>query len=341
MGFPVKIAQFGIGHNHGSEKMRTVRNFPELFDVVGVCEPDPSWRARRGTLEAYRGLPFLDAEELLSWPGLDAVMVETDVWNLTPTARRCVERGLHVHMDKPAGEDLAEFTALLDQARARKRVLQLAYMYRYNPAFQFALEQVRSGALGEIFEVDAVMSTEHPREYRDWLRHFKGGSMYIFGCHLIDLVITLIGKPERVVPFLKQTGHENVKVYDTTLAVLEYPRGVSTVRVSSVEVNGYGRRQLAILGTQGSIEIKPLEKPTRITYAKAGGGSIYCDRKEVVQLPPMTGRYDGLMRDFALCVRGDKENPFSYEHERIVHEATLQACGLTSGGAVFDREVGG
>ena len=99
----IRIAQIGIGHNHASEKMRTVRAFPELYEVVGLCEPDPAWRAARGTLDVYQGLPWLDEEALFNTPGLDAVMVETDVWHLTPVARRCIDRGLHVHMGKVGG----------------------------------------------------------------------------------------------------------------------------------------------------------------------------------------------------------------------------------------------
>ena len=324
----IKIAQIGIGHNHGSEKMRTVRNFPDVFEVVGVCEPDPAWMKSRGALDAYQGLPFVDEEQLLSMPGLDAVMIETDVWNLIPAAQRCIDRGLHVHVDKPAGEDLAEFEKLLADARRTRLVVQLAYMYRYNNAVRHAHEMAASGALGDLFEIDAVMSTEHSRDYREWLRHFRGGAMYIFGCHLIDLVIGFRGRPDAITSFLGKTHHEGVDVYDNTLAVLDYPNGPSTVRVSSVEVNGYGRRQFVVLGTKGSIEIKPFERPTVVTVAKAGGGSIYSDRKTVVELPPMGGRYDELMLDFARCVRGEMENPFGYEHELLVHKATLMASGF-------------
>ncbi len=328
MNSKVKIAQIGIGHNHGSEKMRAARTFPDVFEVVGVCEPDPAWIRSRGSLDVYQDLPFLSEEELLNTPGLDAVMVETDVWNLIPTAQRCIDRGLHVHIDKPAGENLAAFEKLLADARSQRRVVQLAYMYRYNNAVQYAREMAASGALGEIFEIDAVMSTEHPRDFREWLKHFRGGAMYIFGCHLIDLVIGFRGRPDAVTPFLGKTRHEGVDVYDNTLAVLEYPNGPSTVRVSSVEVNGYGRRQLVVLGTKGSIEIKPFERPTVVTYAEGGGGNVYCDRKREVELPPMGGRYDELLLDFARCVRGEKENPYGYAHELLVHKATLMASGF-------------
>jgi len=323
----IKIAQIGIGHNHGAEKMRTVRHFSDVFEVVGVCEPDPAWMAARGSLEAYDGLPFMSEDELLDTPGLDAVMIETDVWDLIPTAQRCVNRGLHVHVDKPAGENIAEFEKLLSDAEQRRLVVQLAYMYRYNNAVQYAYERVKLGELGEIFEIDAVMSTEHSQSYREWLKHFRGGAMFIFGCHLIDLMIWFRGRPDKITPYLGKTQYEGVDVYDNTLAVFEYENGPSTVRVSSVEVNGYGRRQFVVLGTKGSIEIKPFEQPTVMTMAKAGGGSIYCDRKEVVELPPMGGRYDELMLDFSRCVRGEKENPFDYAHELLVHQATMEASG--------------
>ena len=323
----IKIAQIGIGHNHGSEKMRAARSFPDVFEVVGVCEADPAWMKSRGSLDVYQGLPFMSEEELLDVPGLAAVLIETDVWNLIPTAQRCIDRDLHVHIDKPAGENLAAFEKLLADARRQSLVVQLAYMYRYNNAVQYAREMAASDALGEIFEIDAVMSTEHSRDFRDWLRHFRGGAMYIFGCHLIDLVIGFRGRPDAITPFLGKTRHEGVDVYDNTLAVLEYPNGPSTVRVSSVEVNGYGRRQFVVLGTKGSIEIKPFERPTVVTYAE-GGGDIYCDCKRVIELPSMGGRYDELLLDFARCVRGEKENPFGYEHELLVHKATLMASGF-------------
>ena len=323
----IKIAQIGIGHNHGSEKMRAARSFPDVFEVVGVCEADPAWMKSRGSLDVYQGLPFMSEEELLDVPGLAAVLIETDVWNLIPTAQRCIDRDLHVHIDKPAGENLAAFEKLLSDAKRKNLVVQLAYMYRYNNAVRYARDLAASGALGEIFEIDAVMSTEHSRDFRDWLRHFRGGAMYIFGCHLIDLVIGFRGRPDAITPFLGKTRHEGVDVYDNTLAVLEYPNGPSTVRVSSVEVNGYGRRQFVVLGTKGSIEIKPFERPTVVTYAE-GGGDIYCDCKRVIELPSMGGRYDELLLDFARCVRGERENPFGYEHELLIHKATLMASGF-------------
>ena len=134
--------------------------------------------------------------------------------------------------------------------------------------------------------------------------------MYIFGCHLIDLIVLLQGEPETITPFLHKSMKNNVECLDNDAAILEYPQGPSFVRVSSTEVNGYGRRQFVVCGTNMTIEIKPIECPTVMTVSHAGAANAYADCRETVQLPPITGRYDEQMLDFARIVRGEHENPF-------------------------------
>jgi len=43
----IRIGQIGIGHNHGTERMRTLRKLSDYFEVVGVAEDDPRWRQER------------------------------------------------------------------------------------------------------------------------------------------------------------------------------------------------------------------------------------------------------------------------------------------------------
>ena len=174
---PIKIAQLGIGHNHGDATMDTLRRFPEYFEVMGVAEDDPVWLEKRRGLPMYRDLPFMSEEEMLSLPGLEAVCVETDVPRITQAAIRCAKRGLHVHMDKPGGENYAAFRYLVETLRGKNKVFQMAYMYRYNPYIRRCLDMARSGELGEIFEIDAQMSSSHPAVYRQWLSRFQGGDM--------------------------------------------------------------------------------------------------------------------------------------------------------------------
>ena len=73
--------------------------------------------------------------------------------------------------------------------------------YRYNPAVQKCFELIKNGKLGEIYSINAEMSTFHPKEYKKWLTNFGGGIMYILGSHLIDLIVYILGEPEKITPF--------------------------------------------------------------------------------------------------------------------------------------------
>ena len=317
----IKIGQIGLGHNHGEAKMLAVRKFPELFEVVGYAEENEEWVRKRGGLPGYQGLRRLSVEELISRS--DAVLIETDVWALTATAQKCVDSCKHIHMDKPASGTLEEYRHLLDTARAKQLVVQLAYMYRYNPAVLKCLEMIRDGKLGEIYSVNAEMSTFHPKEYKQWLSNFGGGIMYILGSHLVDLIVYILGKPERVMSFLKQTGLDGVDFPDNCLAVLEYEKALARIFVSSVEVNGFGRRQLMVSGSKGTVNICPLERPITMSYSDTSiANATYEDRKILLPFEDhtATGRYDEMMQDFYAYVTGKKQNPFTYEHDYAVQE---------------------
>lgn len=319
----IKVGQVGIGHNHASAKMATFRKLADHYEVVGVVEPSLEWRRKRGNHPAYRGLTWMTEEQLLGTKGLTAVAVETDVCDLVPTAARCIDAGMHLHLDKPGGESLAPFKKLLDEAGRRGLTVQLGYMYRNNPAIQFCQRAVREGWLGQIFEVHAVMSRHQPLAYRQWLGQFRGGTMYIFGCHLIDLVVSMLGKPDRITPYQRQT-HSDVRLYDNGLAVLEYPTATATIRTASLEVEGYQRRQLVVCGDEGTVDIRPLEPP-RLKLALSKPRDSFKRGYQEVSLPPMPGRYDDQLIELARIIRGEIANPYPLSHELMVQEVLLAA----------------
>lgn len=323
----IKIGQIGIGHNHASDKMATFRKLSDQYEVVGIVEPDPQWRKKRGDHSAYRDLTWMTEEQLLNTEGLQAVAVEVDPGDhrLMPITARCIDAGMHVHLDKPGGESFTAFKEVLDEARRRQLTVQLGYMYRNNPAMQFCFRAVREGWLGQIFEVHAVMSRDQPLAYRKWLSQFHGGTMFIFGCHLIDLVITMLGKPDRVTSYQRQTQPE-VELFDNGLAVLEYPRATATIRTASLEVEGYKRRQLVVCGDQGTIDIRPLEPP-KLQLALSKPRDSFKQGYQEVTLPPMPGRHDEQLIELAQVIRGEIPNRYPLDHELMLQETLLSAAG--------------
>ncbi len=326
----IRIGQIGMAHDHAEGKMLGLRSHPERFEIIGVAEDDPSNIEQYGGKDCYRDLPVLRSEDLLNTPDLDAVLVETEELKLIETAQRCVDRGLHVHVDKPGGVQIEAFAHLLDEARQKERTVQMAYMYRYNPAVMRCLEWVRDGTLGEIYQVDAIMDSWHTPDKRRWMKDFPAGNMFYLGCHMVDLILLMAGQPERILPFNTKTGLDHTDAVDHGFAVFVYKNGISTARATSTEVGGFCRRQLVVCGSKGTVEIKPLERtgnsPNPVLTLSVSG------RTQTITYPDVTcdeGRYDTMLLDFADMIQGHKTNPFTYAYELAVQKAVLAACGMT------------
>ncbi len=322
----IKIGQIGTIHAHAAGKMATLRKLSKDYEVVGIVEPNADRQERLKNHSAYRGLKWLTEEQLLNASGLQAVAVETDITELVPTGVRCVSAGKHIHLDKPAGLSLTEFRALLDDATRRQLTVQMGYMYRHNPAFQFCFEAVQKGWLGEVFELDGVMSKTINSQQRQELARYPG-SMFELGCHLVDALVKVLGKPDRVTGFSRRTRPEQDNLADNQLAVFEYSKCTATIRSALIEVAGEKRRQFVVCGDRGTIEIRPLEPP-RLLFAPDRPFQKYQKGYQEVNLPSMPGRYDNQLIELAQIVREEAESPYPPEHDLAVQEALLKASGV-------------
>jgi predicted dehydrogenase len=225
----LKIGQIGMEHDHANAFMECVRKYPDIFSVVGVADTAENIK-KHSKDRFYEGLAMMSEDELRDMSDLDAVLVETEELRLVETAQKCVERGLPVHMDKPAGASVPEFAKLLNDAKAKNLTLQLGYMLRYNPAVQYCLDMKKKGIFGEIFQADAIMNRGHYPDKRQWLAQFPGGNMFYLGCHMVDLFLLFMGAPLRIHAMNKSTSFDGVTALDNGLAVFEYPKGHALVR---------------------------------------------------------------------------------------------------------------
>lgn len=300
----------------------------EDFEIVGIVEPDPQLRAAAEASRTYAGLTWMTEEQLLATDGLRAVAVETEIHDLVPTAARCIAAGKHVHLDKPPGESLSAFRRLLEDASRRGLTVQLGYMLRYNPAFQLCFRLVREGYLGDVFAIDTTMSKAVDATVRRQLLPYRGGAIFEIGCHVIDAVVTILGRPVKVTAHQRSSSPLDDGFADNGVAVLDYPRATVTVRSALVEIEGEARRQFVVSGTKGTFDIRPLEPPHARLALDAPRGD-YEKGYQDVRLPPMRGRYDGEFEDLTSVIRGEKALAFSPEHDLAVQETVLLASGLS------------
>ncbi|MCC7475228.1 MAG: Gfo/Idh/MocA family oxidoreductase [Pirellulales bacterium] len=321
----IKVGQIGTGHAHAARTLLTHRESSE-FEVVGVVEPDKAMRRQAEAHPAYRGLPWMSQEQLLNLPGLQAVLVETQVRNLLDAAEACVAAGKHVHIDKPAGESLPHFKRILASAKRQHLWVQMGYVYRYNPGVVLLRSLVAKGWLGDIFEIHGLISEKNTPETRRRLAAYSGGMLFELGGHVIDVIIGLMGTPERVTPFVQHASKLDDSLADNMLAVFTYPRALATVKSSADEVEGQRRRHFVVCGTEGTLHIEPLDKPTARLVLSQPRGKYRAGTQEI-QLPKVP-RYIHEAAEFARSIRGESEPMFSYDHDFAVQKALLEACGL-------------
>lgn len=327
-GSRIRIGQIGTKHAHAAGKMQALLKYSDIFEVVGIVEPDAQRRSIMQQREPYREQRWISESELLATDGLQVVAIETDIANLVPTATRCLKAGKHIHLDKPAGETLDACRSMHQIATDRNLTVQMGYMLRYNPAFQFANRIVRAGWLGEITEVSGMMGKFMNDSGRKELAMYSGGGMFELACHLIDQVVTILGPPDKVTSHLRRTFPEKDSFADNQLAVFDYPKAIATIRCNHVDPMGGPRRQFSITGTQGTFEIRPLEPHPRGRLGLDRPRGEFRKGFQDVAFEKPTGRYDEEFMDLAKVIRGEKKLAWNADHDIATHEAVLRASGM-------------
>jgi hypothetical protein len=97
---------------------RPCKGLVDIFDVAGIWEPDALRRAQVAAEPEYRGARWLTEAEVFGDRSIRAAVVETELPDLLTMGRRCLEAGWHLHLDKPAGTDLAPSPRCSNSRRA-------------------------------------------------------------------------------------------------------------------------------------------------------------------------------------------------------------------------------
>ena len=111
----------------------------------------------------------------------------------------------------------------------------------------------------------------------------------------------------------------------------KYENGVSFTKTNDTQLGGVSRRSLVVTGSKKTVAICPLEITERTNLLSATK-TIYESRKwedrgETTE-STLFDRYDSMMASFASFVRGDQENPYTYDYELQLYKTILKCCGV-------------
>ncbi len=223
------------------------------------------------TLAAQLGIPkaYGSYEELLADPGIDAIYNPLPNNLHVPWSIKALEAGKHVLCEKPIALTSAEAQKLVDTAKQYPdlKVME-AFMYRFHPQWQQALQMVNEGKIGELRTIHSFFSyyLVDENNIRN-IAEVGGGGMMDIGCYAVSLSRFIFGaEPERVCGIVEYDPRFNTDRLSS--GILDFGRGTSTFTCST-QLVPYQR--VNIFGTTGRVEIEipfnaPPDQPCKIWY---------------------------------------------------------------------------
>jgi predicted dehydrogenase len=231
----LRVGVIGVGHL-GKEHARILAGLPDV-ELVGVADP----HAAQAESVAQRCGTRAFAHHRLLLPEVQAAVVAAPTTHHHAVAREFLERGIHLLVEKPLTEDLAQADELVALARVRGAILQVGHIERFNPAF----EELQRLPLRPKY-----LTAERCGGFSG--RSTDVGVVLDLMIHDLDLVLALAAGPLVSVEALGVSvlgGHE-----DMAQARLVFAGGC-IADISASRVHPAGVRRLRAWGVEGFAEV--------------------------------------------------------------------------------------
>ncbi len=149
----VRIAVVGYGY-WGPNLVRNILERP-AFHLGGVCELDATRMAEFSVRQPT--VPVTDdLEAFLLDPQIEAIAIATPPRTHYELARRCLEAGKHVLVEKPLATSQIEAEHLIDLAEDAGVVLMPGHTFVYSPPVNKVRDLIRSGEVGDVYFVTSA-----------------------------------------------------------------------------------------------------------------------------------------------------------------------------------------
>jgi predicted dehydrogenase len=153
--------------------------------------------------------------------------------------------------------------------------------------------------------------------------------MYDLAGHMLDQIVWVLGRPEKVTSFLRNDDPVVPGFVDNTLAVLEYECAMACVDIAAMEARPLARRY-EVYGSEGSaILLEHFESAQRIRLClkQARGGFQSGAQVVTVNLQSRQELYELELEAFLATMAGWRQPDRSLDHELLVQETLLRCTG--------------
>jgi predicted dehydrogenase len=216
----VQVAIVGCGLI-GAKRAAALAGEDELLACYDVNE-----RAAESLAEEHGARACTTLEELLG-TGAEVVVIATVHDQLAGLAKRGLEAGAHVLVEKPAGISSGQIDRLIECQRTSGRLVKVGFNHRFHGGIARAAEEVRSGRHGDLMYLRGRYGhggrIGYDREWRAEPARSGGGELIDQGMHLLDLTHWLAG-PLALHSALLRTQFWDTPVEDNAALILGDPQ---------------------------------------------------------------------------------------------------------------------
>ncbi len=134
-----------------------VRNFNEVANCAVVIACDLKQERLNQIKRRY---PFIETttryENLVSRSDIDAIAIATPVFTHYELAKKALEEGKHVLIEKPVSANVKEAKDLIKIAQDNNKILMVDHTFLYTSSVRKIRELISNGELGELYYFDSV-----------------------------------------------------------------------------------------------------------------------------------------------------------------------------------------
>ncbi len=255
----------------GEMHIRALTQRARLGDIEFAGLADINSELRSDRAARYNIDVFADFNEMLDATSPDAVTIATPDHLHREIAVACLERGVHVLVEKPMDTDVDGCREMVAAADESGVLLHVDFMKRHDLYHAELKRIVDSGGLGDIQYGYAWME-DRIEVPRDWLPSWASNSSpaWFVGVHYYDLIRWLVGQDAIAVSAtgiaqrLKSIG---LDIYDSIQAKIMFPGGVSFTVDSAWHIpagnEAIVNQGIKVVGSDGWMTVDSQDRGTR------------------------------------------------------------------------------
>lgn len=290
----LKIGFLGVG-SWATICMNSIRQIAGLKLIACYARTES---ARLEFAQAHDCQAVASEEELFSLPGLDAVCIMTPNFTHHAQVLRAAEHGLHIFVEKPMANTVAECREMVDAAKRAGVVLFTGHNSRRELRFRRMKAMLEGGELGRLVmaEINYTSDAALGKQLGGWRYNAEqtpAVALSQIGIHAIDILHYVLGTTREVQAWISNVGADE-GIEDVCLARMLMPDNVSAMFLNAYSVPRI--RSLSLMGTGGSV-FSDSEKI--IQYQKSGTTNRAII--EVEQNNTVLDEFDEFLR----CCRGE------------------------------------